>query len=1589
MALLALAAQAAIAADEVYPGLAKALGAHEHRLPGSTNFYAAVESLEQALRQAGLEPHRQTFDTLVPETTRCEFRINGRTVAPVYALGPNGIANNTTGGETLSGPVVWLGSGTHREMNGKDIEGCIAVLRFDSPNMDEVFSQGAAAVVFVGDGTESQWQVRNHFLELDFSVPRLFVSRETAEEFGLTGDGANLGRGELSVSTVWKDAETCNVWTVIPGTKDAVFELGKEEAIVLTATLDTFGTVPRLSPGSRQAANAALLADVAARLSQEMLTRTVLVVFLGSHYGAQDGARAFYFPIDKAESDSLQSIESRTASYRNELQNVGHELQILAASDLFASGDKLLFKTLQLIRRNLDARVAKCNFMISRYTLERKRKSSLLDAKALAELEEKAEALKKAKHVWNNLRQQLSERKITDGENFRIVVEATAKDLVQRKSELERLIRHSTTDRELAAITAGKAIVGQYGFDFSDASANWLFNNAGACEVSLYHSLRTPTPGTPELGPFQRNLAALNAIHDTLAVEPGRPHLFSDNLRGLVAPNQFCLPGMRSTSAVIPQSLGIPGYQMMTMGNALEQDELPYRADVNLGGLAPYLAEYCRALATRPELSQRSPLRHAAQRKDTVFYYQGEGIYGVQFMTYSEGSGELEGPAHNAVAAITPGKAEFVPPMAGQSRTAMARVQSDGWVLIPQISINTSLRALGYDATGRFNQFPELGDGWFSARLFYGYGGGFFTPYLPAKYGAFSPNGKILNAVNDSNFKYTYKKFNEKAGTAYFDRDVNIKMIDDTVLVLGAMEAKPEGIGVPYSETALRSLNLVRQSAYDYNLLNTKRLQLLRDKEIVNDSLETLHSDASEHLELAAGERQEKNIWKAFAHELFAASIGARVAGPLRDISNDMVRAVVLLLVLTIPFAFVMERLCFSFVSIYKQVCGFAGFFLATFGLLYLVHPAFSLATSPIVIFLAFFIILMSCTVIYIMMGKFKHELRSIQGLASTVHGAASDSSTALAAVLIGISGMRNRPLKTILAGTTVIILTFTILVFASFTSRVGVVKSYLGKGEGGNRIELHRYSFMGLPPALVSSIEALYKDQWHVLNRQAAFITPQTTTEPPGNVVLNPENSKWVKLDALMSFDPREPALNPRLAEWMPGFTNFTGKTPPLFLAPAMAQVLGVSPGDEVSISGKRFIYAGPFDAAGLGEGANLDGSGMTPPDFSSTFSEMSIEVGKQSTATSDLDTKEQVDVTNFIYFPSRAIGITVNGALDEMGGVTTFLALYPKAQIDPGETARQLAEVFVGPVIANAPNGVTQYFFTKSLQASGFAEVIVPLLLGGLIIFSSLLGSLVEREKEIFTYSALGLAPPDVGTLFLAESSVYAIVGAVGGYLFSQLVAKALSLCGAYGLFSPPEMNFSSLSSVLTILVVMGTVLLSSIYPAIKAGKSANPGVARKWRMPAPQGDSIRFVFPFTVSRMDMTGILGFIREHFENHGDSSLGNFAATRVQLTRAPGGGEGQYGIRAVISLAPFDLGVSETFHMYSKPSEIAGIDEVVVELNRVSGTAGGWLRGNRDFISELRNQFLLWRSLPPETVEHYRRETVARMAGTRENIGDV
>lgn len=1575
-----LAFSSVASAGEIYQSVMQELARHDNRLPGSAGYTASLEHLEKTLRAAGLATHRQTYDTLVPETSECRLTVDGADVTPVYALGPNGAANNTTGGEVLEGPLVYLGQGRLADMAGKPIEGCIAVLDFDSPRMLEVLSQGALAVVFVGDGTETQWEVRRQFIQQSVALPRLFVSKADAEQAGLLSNAP--GRtAQVAITTRWKDVQGVNLWAEIAGEAGATFKFDEEESIVLTATYDTFGVIPQLSPSVRMAANCALLADVAARLRENPLKRSVFVVFFGSHYGAQDGARMFYFALRRGKKGEL---DERVDDYETMLEESEERMKLLAVDNFFEQDSPLLNDLATRVEKRLNARVGTLNYklqLVREALLPLRRAKTLLPAQEqemdglLAE-EARIQGLR---GELNDMRRQFNDRQITNHVLFADIAAEEVATVKREVRDVRNLIQHNATHRELAARLCAKRIMGHFDIDLADATGEWTLDMESSGSQMFYHSMNMKW-AVQKLGDYVKNLVSLAELDASLDGK-GAPGdgLFIEPATSLVFPGKFCVPSLRSKAFRVAHAMQVYGYQLVTVADPLNGDELPYRQDVDLEPLVPRLTAFSAALATDPSVSQVCPLAEPTSHKDAVMHFKGEG--GLRFLKFARGSEtELAGVPDDGVVFCAPRKGEEAPVIAGHSYAAASRMRASGHIFMPVLYNHPLFQPFGYAPDGCLEYFPR-GQGWADPRLFYGEGGLLNTPLAP---GGFDRVALTLARGETDEVLQGFQYWGDRYSVFYTDEEDFFKVYAKSgLLLLGGSEDTPRGTGVSLNEGPLYAFNTLRQTAHDYLLLNESRLQILRDKNIVNDSLESLHADAAEHWVSAIEARDKDATAKAVAYEAFSAGISSRVAPALRDVTNDMVRAVVLLLLLTLPFAFIMERLFISATSIYHQVLGFVAFFIGSFVLLYLVHPAFQVASSPLIIFLAFVIIMLSGLVIGIVMSKFKKELRAMQGLSTSAHGVASDSSTGLAAVLIGISGMRNRPLKTFLIGLTVILLTFAIVVFASFTPATGVTTEYVGKGDGPNRIELHRFSGLEMPPALYEAVQAMYADEWTVFPREAFFRGPTSQVEGDMLVAYNEQNKQWQRLQGMVGFDPAEMPFNEALANALPGFADYEGDLPPLYLGGRVAEAMGLESGDTVRVDGKAFAYAGAMDVGTLDQLEYLDRSKLMPPDFEASAAEMGQQADGGAAGTEELTNDAFVDTTRFTYCSARSVGITVLGELAELDGPQqptrlNAITMYAGDGADVETAAEEVAKMFVGPVMAKSAEGAQKFFFSRSLQATGFSVVIVPLLLGGLIIFNSLLGSIVEREKEIFTYSAMGLSPPSVGALFFAESGVYAIMGGMGGYLVSQLVAKLVSVGGEMGLFVPPEMNFSSLSSVLTSFVVMAMVMISTIYPALKAGRSANPGVARKWKMPAPVDGKIDFVFPFTVSADDMGGILAFVGEHFENHGDASIGSFAASDIGLFKVDD--RGNLGLRAKVSLAPFDLGVMEDFTMSARLSEIEGIDEIFVQLHKVSGTEGAWLRGNRVFVDDLREQFLLWRSLPVSTVVHYR-EKSERVAG--------
>ena len=132
-----------------------------------------------------------------------------------------------------------------------------------------------------------------------------------------------------------------------------------------------------------------------------------------------------------------------------------------------------------------------------------------------------------------------------------------------------------------------------------------------------------------------------------------------------------------------------------------------------------------------------------------------------------------------------------------------------------------------------------------------------------------------------------------------------------------------------------------------------------------------------------------------------------------------------------------------------------------------------------------------------------------------------------------------------------------------------------------------------------------------------------------------------------------------------------------------------------------------------------------------------------------------------------------------------------------------------------------------------------------------------------------------------------------------------------------------------------------------------------------------------PFTINKTAADGALAYLADFFDAHREGSIGKFSAGSIEtftrddpITHAL-----SRGIKATIWLTPFDLGVRQNLTLLIHPSAFADIYEVQVVLERLSGDDRSWHRMNRPFLTELRKQFLQWRTLSPQRMMQYVQES--------------
>lgn len=775
------------------------------------------------------------------------------------------------------------------------------------------------------------------------------------------------------------------------------------------------------------------------------------------------------------------------------------------------------------------------------------------------------------------------------------------------------------------------------------------------------------------------------------------------------------------------------------------------------------------------------------------------------------------------------------------------------------------------------------------------------------------------------------------------------------LILVRATESAPTGSGysAPSKEVGEEVFSQVAlHTADDLVRLNGSRLDAFKKYRILSPGLDRLQEDARNALTEAEDARASKD-WARYGREARAAWGYALRAHPMiAGTVNDVVNGVLFYLILLVPFSYFAERLFFARRSLTSQLGAAIGIFIAAFLVLRAIHPAFEIVSNPSMIFVAFVMGALSLLVAIFIVGKFESSLREMKAKQTGVgHLDVGRMSVAMAAFNLGIANMRRRKARTFLTTLTLVVMTFIVLSFTSIVPDLTIAEASSSNEARYSGLLVRNPSLDPMQNVMYRAVSTEFSGRATVVRR--AWYFGADIADHGVLTVTSAERSADVR--AVVGLDPGEARVTRPQEALLPGGRWFTAEDRNVTLLPfSVAEKLGIGPEDvgkaSVEFGGQKLRVIGLLDEGRLRGTADLDGESILPADFSlSTKYQTESRSGNQA-------------FRKFLRLdPGTTIVLPVDLTL-ALGGELRTVAVEFRNPEDTRKALESLMPRLRLNVYASVPGSagelqVKQFSVLQSAKSAGLGLVLVQMLIASVFVLNTMVASVFERRREIGIFSSIGLAPNHIAVLFFAESCVYGVLGAVIGYFLAQGVARVVIQTGLMqGLY----LNFSATSAVMAAAIVLSVVLLSTIFPARVAERIAAPAYESEIEE-EPEGDHWRITLPFRVSAAEAEPLMNFFADWFRGHEDQAVGDFVTAETTLTREDAT---RLSLNCQAWLAPFDLGVSQTVQISSRPATIQDVVELELRLMRLAGEPDNWVNVNRRFLVSIRRHFLAWRTRP-------------------------
>ena len=1594
----------------------RAIAAAPTRATGSPGHTAALAYVQQQVAALGgqVEAQRHAFQVMTPVTRRATLALPGGEALPVYPFWPAGVRVNSTPPDGIRGRLVYCGTGQLPDWKPRDLPGQIAVIESSAgAGWQQAFSFGARAVIVLGSDQTTHVELREHELLIPANLPRFYVPPGAlAERLRRPMEG----EATLTAQVEWEPREVVNLYALVRGSRPTGGGARPPAALAIVASLDSSSLVPDLAPGAGQAVQPALALGMLRDLAARPPARPVLVCFTSGDPIQLIGTRQMLLALAEAPRQWRRELTLSQSERRNAAEDLARIVTLggnPGALDL-KSDRRLIDRIVKLIESDTT------EVQDELFRLRRARQTDLTpDLLARRnELDRRSVLLNQMRHGFQ----------VRPGQLPAATYAREASAMVRRAED--RLARLVESDRSQELLWRRRIDLYEWLAGAIGRDPNPDDRDTGQRLIDLMLGLDVADAGT-RVGPmffgmFQRSNALMNVqdYREWFArLEQGfaagaetarwwggvRARIDAEPLSQVRAPQAY-LSAPIGLGTEMAQAWGVPGMSLVTLDDLRPRRDTPTDSieRLDLPAVLPqaqavhelvYHAVHDPAFANRAEPKRQRatiaggvvsaaagrPVPDLPRDGFVVSYYYLQNIArkypllvnlpyvcGVRrnevIRTDSEGRYRIEGlPQLNAALMLFAPQAYRIDAASGAivGTSDVGRQSAELKLMVDIRQDNPPQRLLVFGC----REFSLVG---------------LYDPRYLQELGEVVPIDARRNAepqrVNMLLFRQVLAGFVEP-GTS-LSLLFRYGRIGNRLVLLNMPEAASgsrraaEGFTV---EQLLALGPLALATAQDLIRLNAQRLAEYRAAGVSSALIDSLHATARGQLE-AAHEALNANDAAGLLREANGAWANeARVYDAARDLASDVVRGAIFLLILCAPFSFCVERLAIGTPNVYRQIAGTILIFAVMTAALWSFHPAFKISASPLIIVLAFLIIFMSSIVIWVVYRKFDVELkrlRSSRGAPAGDGAGVARGSVVMSAVLLGIANMRRRRFRTILTSLTIVLITFTVLCFTSSQSYIGTTSYPTGISSSHPGIEIRQRSFRPMTGPVVQNLAALLGpgqrivEQWWNVSAADPRDLPTLAAGAPGS-------GKSVGV-ALLGVSPGIGDLS-RIGEVVGDSWRRLeqGERDLIFLPAPLARQLGVVAGEQVRLGGLPLTVAGVFDADAFEQRVvGLAGEPLTPLRYTSGLLDASgRRMDDEASGALDVESGAAgaVDTMQFEHLPASQVAI-VPAAVSRMLPNAQLRRIGTRFPDEAGvsRAADEISRRFGLALFAGMNDGVQTISAGNLSNVSGGARVAIPLLIGGMIIFNTMMGSIAERKREIHVYTSLGLAPLHVGALFVAEAMTYGLIGVVFGYVIGQGVGTLLS---SMGWMSGVTLNYSGTSAVMTMSLILAVVLLSALIPARLASKVAAPSIDRTWRVPEPQGDQIHATLPFTINRTAADGVLAYIAEFLDAHREGSIGRFSADRIEPVVEDE--TGARGLSALIWLTPFDLGIRQQMHLKIEPSDVENVFDVRVQLIRLSGDDASWHRMNRTFLTQVRQQFLLWRSLSPGVVARYVAESRA------------